>query len=127
MRAWNFSAGPAAIPEEVLQKAKQELVEYGSQQASIMEISHRSKAYEAVAFGARDNLRFLLNIPSDFEILFLQGGTTLQFALLPLNFAHERATEHIITGAWSKKAHAEASKLGLTYLLLHELFWTRHP
>ena len=97
MRAWNFSAGPAAIPEEVLQKAKQELVEYGSQQASIMEISHRSKAYEAVAFGARDNLRSLLNIPSDYEILFLQGGATLQFALLPLNFAQEKTTEHIIT------------------------------
>ena len=60
MRAWNFSAGPAAIPEEVLQKAKQELVEYGSQQASIMEISHRSNAYEAVGFGARDNLRSCL-------------------------------------------------------------------
>jgi phosphoserine aminotransferase len=117
VRAWNFSAGPAAIPEEVLQKAKQELVEYGSQQASIMEISHRSKAYEAVAFGARDNLRSLLNIPSDYEILFLQGGATLQFALLPLNFAHERTTEHIITGAWSQKAHAEASKLGQANIL----------
>ncbi|MEK9650105.1 MAG: 3-phosphoserine/phosphohydroxythreonine transaminase [Gammaproteobacteria bacterium] len=111
MRAWNFSAGPAAIPEEVLHRAQQELLEFGSQQASIMEISHRSKAYEAVAFSARDNFRKLLSVPSDYEILFLQGGATMQFALLPLNFAQGRSTEHIITGAWSKKAHAEASKL----------------
>ena len=81
MRAWNFSAGPAAIPVEVLERAQQELLEFGSQQASIMEISHRSKDYEAVAFGARDNLKSLLNISEDFEILFLQGGATLQFAL----------------------------------------------
>ena len=82
-----------------------------------MEISHRSKDYEAVAFGARDNLRSLLNISEDFEILFLQGGATLQFALLPLNFAQNKTTEHIITGAWSKKAHAEASKLGSAHIL----------
>ena len=117
MRAWNFSAGPAAIPVEVLKRAQQELLEFGSQQASIMEISHRSKDYEAVAFGARDNLRSLLNISEDFEILFLQGGATLQFALLPLNFAQNKTTEHIITGAWSKKAHAEASKLGSAHIL----------
>ena len=117
MRAWNFSAGPAAIPLEVLKRAQQELLEFGSQQASIMEISHRSKDYEAVAFGARDNLRSLLNISEDFEILFLQGGATLQFALLPLNFAQNKTTEHIITGAWSKKAHAEASKLGSAHIL----------
>ena len=117
MRAWNFSAGPAAIPVEVLERAQQELLEFGSQQASIMEISHRSKDYEAVAFGARDNLRSLLNISEDFEILFLQGGATLQFALLPLNFAQNKTTEHIITGAWSKKAHAEASKLGRAHIL----------
>jgi phosphoserine aminotransferase len=117
MRAWNFSAGPAAIPVEVLERAQQELLEFGSQQASIMEISHRSKDYEAVAFGARDNLRSLLNISEDFEILFLQGGATLQFALLPLNFAQNKTTEHIITGAWSKKAHAEASKLGSAHIL----------
>jgi phosphoserine aminotransferase len=117
MRAWNFSAGPAAIPVEVLERAQQELLEFGSQQASIMEISHRSKDYEAVAFGARDNLRSLLNISEDFEILFLQGGATLQFALLPLNFAQNKTTEHIITGAWSKKAHAEASKFGSAHIL----------
>ena len=117
MRAWNFSAGPAAIPVEVLERAQQELLEFGSQQASIMEISHRSKDYEAVAFGARDNLRSLLNISEDFEILFLQGGATLQFALLPLNFAQNKTTEHIITGAWSKKAQAEASKLGSAHIL----------
>ena len=117
MRAWNFSAGPAAIPVEVLVRAQQELLEFGSQQASIMEISHRSKDYEAVAFGARDNLRSLLNISEDFEILFLQGGATLQFALLPLNFAQNKTTEHIITGAWSKKAHAEASKFGSAHIL----------
>lgn len=117
MRAWNFSAGPAAIPVEVLERAQQELLEFGSQQASIMEISHRSKDYEAVAFGARDNLKSLLNISDEFEILFLQGGATLQFALLPLNFAQNQTTEHIITGAWSKKAHAEASKLGSAHIL----------
>ena len=117
MRAWNFSAGPAAIPLEVLKRAQQELLEFGSQQASIMEISHRSKDYEAVAFGARDNLKSLLNISDEFEILFLQGGATLQFALLPLNFAQNQTTEHIITGAWSKKAHAEASKLGSAHIL----------
>jgi len=117
MRAWNFSAGPAAIPLEVLKRAQQELLEFGSQQASIMEISHRSKDYEAVAFGARDNLKSLLNISDEFEILFLQGGATLQFALLPLNFAQNQTTEHIITGAWSKKAHSEASKLGSAHIL----------
>lgn len=112
-RVYNFSAGPAILPETVLQKAAQELLEYGSSGMSVMEMSHRSKDYVTIFENARQGLRELLNLPGTHEVLFLQGGATLQFAMVPLNLmgTHKRAG-YTNTGAWSKKAIAEAKMYG---------------
>ena len=111
MRKWNFSAGPAAIPTEVLLEAQSELLEWKDTGMSIMEMSHRSTEYESLAFKARQDFIDLLNIPSDYEALFLQGGATMQFSMIPMNFATQKTADYLLTGTWSKKAIAEASKI----------------
>ena len=111
MRKWNFSAGPAAIPEEVLRETQSELLEWNQSGMSVMEVSHRSPEYVAVASAARQDLIDLLDIPDNYQVLFLQGGATLQFSMIPMNFASDRTADYLLTGSWSKKAISEASKI----------------
>jgi phosphoserine aminotransferase len=111
-RIYNFSAGPAALPEEVLAQAQQELLNWHGVGASVMEISHRDKAFIQVAEAAEADLRSLLAVPANYKVLFVQGGATQHFAQLPMNLAREdQAADYIITGAWSQKAEKEASKV----------------
>lgn len=108
-RGFNFSAGPATLPTKVLERARDELLEYGAERASVMEISHRSKAFERIAAESEADLRALLAIPDDYAVLFLQGGATQQFALLPMNLAGAGDTaDYVLTGLWGEKAAAEA-------------------
>lgn len=111
MRVYNFAAGPAMLPLEVLEQAQSELTDWRGGGMSIMEISHRSRAFVGVAQQAEQDLRELLAIPSDYRVLFLQGGATGQFAAIPLNLASpERTADYVNTGAWSQKALAEARR-----------------
>ncbi len=111
-RVYNFSAGPSQMPEEVLKKAASELVEYASSGQSVMEMSHRSKDYEAIIAKCEANLRELMNIPDNYKVLFLQGGASLQFSMIPLNLMKTGNMDYVNTGMWAKKAIAEAKKLG---------------
>ena len=111
MRKWNFSAGPAAIPEVVLKEAQAEMLEWKGSGMSVMEMSHRSSDYIDIANRARQDLIDLLNIPSDYQVLFLQGGATLQFSMLPMNFGFKGIADYVLSGSWSKKAINEASKI----------------
>ena len=112
-RAINFSAGPGVLPLEVLKKAQEELVDYRGAGMSVMEMSHRSKEYEAIIGGAEKNLRQLMNIPANYKVLFLQGGASMQFAMVPLNlFSAAKKADYVNTGAWSKKAISEAKRFG---------------
>jgi len=112
MRVFNFSAGPAALPLEVLEQVREELIDWHGSGTSIMEVSHRGKAFVAVASEAQALLRELLDIPKTYRVLFLQGGATAQFAAIPLNLARADATvDYLNTGAWSKKAIGEAQRL----------------
>lgn len=111
-RAYNFSAGPAALPEAVLTQARDELLDWRDSRASVMEISHRDPAFVAVAERAEADLRQLMAVPDNYRVLFLQGGATQQFALIPLNFAAEGAgADYLLTGAWGEKALKEAGSL----------------
>jgi phosphoserine aminotransferase len=108
-RAFNFSAGPAALPEAVLLQAQHELLEWGAERASVMEISHRGKAFETMAAQAERDLRELMQVPDDYRILFLQGGATQHFAQIPMNLARpDQVADYVVTGAWGQKAVAEA-------------------
>lgn len=110
-RIFNFSAGPAMLPEEVLQQASEEMLDWHGSGASIMEMSHRGKEFIAVAAQAEADLRELLQIPNNYKVLFLQGGAALQFAMLPVNLLRGKKTaDYINTGAWSKKAISEAKR-----------------
>ncbi len=111
-RVWNFSAGPAVLPVEVLQEAANEMLDYKGTGMSVMEMSHRSKAFETIIQEAEADLRELMNIPEDYEVLFLQGGAHTQFAMVPLNFMKNRKAGYIITGQWATKAHKEAALFG---------------
>ena len=112
MRQWNFCAGPAAISEEVILEVKSELPEYGTAGASIMEISHRSDLFMEVAYKAKKDLIEILNIPDEYDVLFLQGGATYQFSMIPMNYKHLSGTaDYITTGTWTKKAFNEGSKI----------------
>jgi len=109
-RAYNFSAGPAALPEPVLERARDELLDWGSERASVMEISHRSKSFIALAEKAEADVRALMGISDDYAVLFLQGGATQHFAQVPLNIAAPgQAADYLVTGAWGQKAVAEAA------------------
>lgn len=111
MRVYNFSAGPANLPLEVLEKAQKELVDYGQAGMSVMEMSHRSADFKAIMEDAKALLRKLMNIPDNYKILFLQGGASLQFAMVPLNLKKNGKADFINTGAWSKKAIKESKKV----------------
>ena len=112
-RIYNFSAGPAVLPVEVLKKAQAELLSLNGIGMSVMEISHRSKHFEPILEGAVSGIRELLNVPPNYKILFLQGGASLQFSMIPLNFLSEDETaDYIVTGAWGVKAVKEANRCG---------------
>ncbi|MCQ9282839.1 3-phosphoserine/phosphohydroxythreonine transaminase [Priestia aryabhattai] len=114
-RAYNFNAGPSALPLPVLQLAQEELVNFKNTGMSVMELSHRSKEFEDVLTHAKETLTELLNIPDTHEILFLQGGASLQFSMIPMNFlAPDQVGAYVLTGSWSEKALKEAKKLGKT-------------
>jgi phosphoserine aminotransferase len=115
-RAYNFNAGPSALPLAVLEKAQQELVDFQGTGMSVMELSHRSAAYEQVHNQAIATLKELMNIPEEYHVLFLQGGASTQFAMIPMNFLPEgKKAGYILTGSWSEKAHKEAKMFGETY------------
>ena len=111
-RVYNFSAGPAVLPEEVLQEAADEMLDYRGTGMSVMEMSHRSKAYDTIIKEAEADLRELLNIPDNYKVLFLQGGASQQFAMIPMNLMKNRVADYIVTGQWAKKAYQEASLYG---------------
>jgi len=116
-RVFNFNAGPATLPLEVLEQAQAEMLDFNGTGMSIMEISHRSKEFEAVIQTAEADLRELLNIPSNYKVLFLQGGATLQFAMVPMNLRPAGASaDYIVTGVWGKTAVKESKKLGTVHL-----------
>ena len=112
-RIYNFSSGPAVLPPEVLEQAQREMLSLGGSGMSVMEISHRSKHFEVILEAARGGIRELLNVPENYEILFLQGGGRLQFSMIPLNFLPpDKSADYIITGAWGKYAAKEARRCG---------------
>ena len=111
-RVYNFAAGPAVLPEEVLKEAAEEMLDYKGTGMSVMEMSHRSKAFEEIIEDAEKDLRDLLNIPDNYKVLFLQGGGSTQFAMIPMNLMKNKVADYIITGQWAKKAAAEAEKYG---------------
>lgn len=111
-RVYNFSAGPAVLPEEVLKEAAEEMLDYKGTGMSVMEMSHRSKAYEAIINDAEQDLRDLMNIPDNYKVLFLQGGASQQFAMIPMNLMKNKVADFIITGQWAKKAYQEAKIYG---------------
>lgn len=117
-RVYNFSAGPAVLPEEVLKQAASELVEYRAYGMSVMEMSHRSKAFEEIIDEAETLLRELMNIPNNYKVLFLQGGATSQFSMVPLNLlTKSRKVDMIHTGTWTKKALDEAKRYGTVNII----------
>lgn len=111
-RVYNFAAGPAVLPEEVLKEAAAEMLDYKGTGMSVMEMSHRSKAFEEIIQDAEKDLRDLMNIPDNYKVLFLQGGGSTQFAMIPMNLMKNRVADYIITGQWAKKAAAEAERYG---------------
>ena len=111
-RVYNFSAGPAVLPEEVLKEAAEEMLDYRGCGMSVMEMSHRSKMFEEIIQGAEADLRDLLQIPDNYKVLFLQGGASQQFAMIPMNLMKNRVADYIVTGQWAKKAWQEAQKYG---------------
>ncbi len=111
-RVYNFSAGPAVLPEEVLKEAAEEMLDYRGCGMSVMEMSHRSKVYETIIQEAETDLRELMNIPDNYRVLFLQGGASQQFAMIPMNLMKNGVADYIITGQWAKKAYQEARMYG---------------
>jgi len=112
-RVYNFSAGPAALPEDVLKKAQQEMLDWQGTGMSVMEMSHRGKAYISIAEKAEADLREVMQIPANYKVLFLQGGASSQFAAVPINLmGAQRKADYVLTGQWSKKAIAEAQRYG---------------
>ena len=111
-RIYNFSAGPSILPEEVLESVRDNLVNYEGSGMCVMEMSHRSKVFQKIIDEAEQDLRDLMNIPDNYKVLFIQGGATLQFAMIPMNLMKNGVACYVETGAWSKKAIAEAKKYG---------------
>lgn len=111
-RVYNFSAGPAVLPVEVLQEAADEMLDYRGTGMSVMEMSHRSKAYDNIIKEAEADLRELMNIPDNYKVLFLQGGASQQFAMIPMNLMKNKKAAYIVTGQWAKKAYQEAQMYG---------------
>ena len=115
-RVYNFSAGPAVLPEEVLKEAADEMLDYRGTGMSVMEMSHRSKAFETIIKEAEADLRELMNIPDNYKVLFLQGGASQQFAMIPMNLMKNKVADYIVTGQWAKKAWQEASRRTRSHL-----------
>lgn len=111
-RVYNFSAGPAVLPEEVLKEAAKEMLNYENSGMSVMEMSHRSSNFQKIIDEAEQDLRDLMDIPSNYKVLFLQGGASLQFAMIPMNLMKNKVVDFVITGNWANKAYQEASKFG---------------
>ena len=111
-RVYNFSAGPAVLPEEVLQEAAAEMMDYKGTGMSVMEMSHRSAAFDEIIKTAEQDLRDLMGIPDNYKVLFLQGGASQQFAAVPMNLMKNGVADYIVTGQWAKKAYQEAQKYG---------------
>lgn len=111
-RVYNFSAGPAVLPEEVLKEAAAEMLDYNGTGMSVMEMSHRSKAFETIINDAEADIRELMGVPDNYKVLFLQGGAHLQFSMVPMNLMKNKVADYIITGQWAKKAFKEAQKYG---------------
>ena len=111
-RVYNFSAGPAMLPEEVLREAADEMLDYRGTGMSVMEMSHRSKAFAGIIEEAEADIRELMQIPDNYKVLFLQGGASQQFAMIPMNLMKNKVADYIVTGQWAKKAYQEAQKYG---------------
>ncbi len=111
-RIYNFSAGPSMLPEPVLEEIAAEVLNYRGSGMSVMEMSHRSKVFQTIIDEAEADLRELMGIPDNYKVLFIQGGATLQFAMIPMNLMKNGVADYIVTGAWSKKAYKEAKKYG---------------
>ncbi len=111
-RIYNFSAGPAVLPEEVLREAAEEMMDYKGSGMSVMEMSHRSKVYDTIIKEAEADLRELMDIPDNYKVLFLQGGASQQFAMIPMNLMKNKKAAYIVTGQWAKKAWKEAQIYG---------------
>ncbi len=111
-RVYNFSAGPAVLPEEVLREAAAEMLDYNGTGMSVMEMSHRSKAFQEIIATAEADIRELMNIPDNYKVMFLQGGAHQQFAMVPMNLMKNGVADYIVTGQWAKKAAKEAEKYG---------------
>ena len=111
-RIYNFSAGPSTLPEPVLEEIRDEFMNYKGSGMNVMEMSHRSKVFQGIIDEAEADLRELMNIPSNYKVLFIQGGATLQFAMIPLNLMKNGVADYIVTGNWSNKAYAESKKFG---------------
>ena len=111
-RVYNFSAGPAVLPEPVLKEAAAEMLDYRGTGMSVMEMSHRSKPYQAIIDEAEADLRSLMGIPENYKVLFMQGGASQQFAMVPMNLMKNKVADYIITGQFAKKAWQEAQLFG---------------
>ena len=111
-RVYNFSAGPACLPEEVLKEAAEEMLDYCGSGMSVMEMSHRSSTFDQIIKTAEQDLRDLMQIPDNYKVLFLQGGASQQFAMIPMNLMKNKVADYIVTGQWAKKAWQEAQKYG---------------
>ena len=111
-RVYNFSAGPAVLPESVLKSAAEEMLDYKGCGMSVMEMRHRSKVFEEIIKTAESDLRELMHIPDNYKVLFLQGGASQQFAMIPMNLMKNKVADYIVTGQWAKKAYQEAAKYG---------------
>lgn len=111
-RVYNFSAGPAMLPEEVLKEAAEEMTDYRGTGMSVMEMSHRSQAFASILNEAETDIRELMHIPENYKVLLLQGGASLQFAMIPMNLMKNKVADYIVTGQWAKKAYQEAQKYG---------------
>ena len=111
-RVYNFSAGPAVLPEEVLKEVADEMMDYQGSGMSVMEMSHRSADFQKIIDEAEQDLRDLMKIPDNYKVLFLQGGASQQFAAIPMNLMKNKVADYIVTGQWAKKAYQEAQKYG---------------
>ena len=111
-RVYNFSAGPSMLPLEVLEQAQKDMLNYNGSGMSVMEMSHRSKTYQTIIDEAEADLRDLIGIPDNYKVLFLQGGASQQFAMIPMNLMKNGVADYIVTGQWAKKAWQEAGKYG---------------
>ena len=124
-RVYNFSAGPAVLPEEVLSSAAAEMLDYQGTGMSVMEMSHRSAAFKGIIETAEQDIRDLMNIPDNYRVLFLQGGATQQFAAIPMNLMQNKVADYIVSGNWSKKAFKEAKLYGDARCIASSVFRSR--